>query len=104
MTDIVGIYQEMEREVTLGVLAHILVEKLPLKVARVRRRAETWDSFLGGSLHKQSGRSWSYLKMPMNSHYVGRQICTRIGPRTCAEARDSEKGKFAMYNYKPALK
>ena len=42
--------------------------------------------------------------MPMDSHYVGRHLCTRIGPRTCAEARGSEKGKFAIYNYKPALK
>ena len=39
----------------------------------------------------------------MNSHYVGRRFCTRIGPRTYAEARGSEKGKFALYNYKPAL-
>ena len=77
-----GICQEMELEVILGVLAPILVEKPPPKVARVRGRAETRDSFLEGRLHEQSERSWSYLEMPMNSHYVGRQFCTRIGPRT----------------------
>ena len=45
-----GICQEMEREVTFGVLGSILVEKPPPKVARVRGRAETRDSFLEGSL------------------------------------------------------
>ena len=98
-----GICQEMEQDVTLGVLAHILAEKPPPKVARARWRAETRGALLEGSLHKQSGRSWSYLKMPMNSHYVGRRLCTLFWPRTCAEARGSEKGKFALYNYKPAV-
>ena len=93
----------MELEVTFGVLGPILVEKPPPKVARARRRAETRDSFVEGSLHGQSGRSWPYLKMPMNSHYVGRRLCTLFWPRTCAEARGSEKGKFALYNYKPAV-
>ena len=99
-----GICQEMDRVATLGVLAHVLVEKLPPKVASVRCRAETRDSFLEGSSHEQSGRSWSYLKMPINSHYVGRHLCVAMGQRKYAEARDSEKGKFALYNYKPALK
>ena len=48
--NIVGICQEMEREVTFDVLGSILVEKPPPKVTRVRRRAETRDSFLEGSL------------------------------------------------------
>ena len=52
-----GICQEMELEVTFGVLGPILVEKPPPKVARARRRAETRDSFVEGSLHGQSGRS-----------------------------------------------
>ena len=99
-----GVCDSVDPGPRLALLARILVEKPPPKVARARRRAKTRDSFLGGSLHEQSGRSWSYLEMPMNSHYVGRRLCTRIGPRTCAEARDSEKGKFALYNYKPALK
>ena len=98
-----GICQEMELEVTFGVLGPILVEKPPPKVARARRRAETRDSFLEGSLHEQSGSSWSYLKMPMNSHYVGHHICTRIGQRKYAEARGSEKGKKVMYNYNHAV-
>ena len=98
-----GICQEMELEVTFGVLGPILVEKPPPKVARARRRAETRDSFLEGSSQRRSGKSWSYLEMPMNSHYVGQRICARIGPRTCAEARGSKKRKFALYNYKPAL-
>ena len=87
----------------LALLARILGEKPPPKVARARRRAETRDSFLGGSLQWQNGGSWSYLEMPMDSHYVGRHFCTRIGPRTYAEARGSKKRKFALYNYKPAL-
>ena len=99
-----GICQEMELEVTFGVLGPILVEKPPPKVARARWRAETRDAVLEGSLDEQSGRSWSYLEVPMNSHYVGRRLCTLFWPRTCAEARGSEKGKFALYNYKPALK
>ena len=41
--------------------------------------------------------------MPMDSHYVGRQICATVGQRKYAEARDSEKDNLAMYNYKPAL-
>ena len=82
MADIVGICQEMDREVTLGVLGPILVKKHQPKGACVRRRAaETRHSFLGGSLHEQSGSYWSYLEVPMNSHYVGRRLCTRIGQR-----------------------
>ena len=98
-----GICQEIEREVTFGVLAPILVEKPPSEVARVRRRAETRDSFLGGSLHEQSESSWSYLEVPMSFHYVGRHLCAAVGQRKYAEARGSEKRKFALYNYKPAL-
>ena len=99
-----GVCNSVAPEPRLALLAHILVEKPPPKVARVRRRAETRDSFFEGGLHEQSGRSWSYLEMPINSHYVGRRLCTRIGQRKYAEARGSEKGKFALYNYKPALK
>ena len=29
----------------------------------------------------------------MDSHYVGRRLCTLFWPRTCMEARDSEEGK-----------
>ena len=93
----------VDPEPRLALLAHILGEKLPPEVARARQRAETRDSFLEGSLHEQSGRSWSYLKMPMNSHYVGRHFCTAVGQRKYAEVRDSEKGNLAMYNYKPPL-
>ena len=39
----------------------------------------------------------------MNSHYVGRQFCTRIGPRTCAEARDSKGSKNPIYSYYHAV-
>ena len=88
----------------LALLARILVEKPPPKVTRARWRLEPRDLFLGGSLDEQSGRSWSYIEMPINSHYVGRRLCTRIGQRKYAEARGSRKGKFALYNYKPALK
>ena len=35
----------------------------------------------------------------MNSHYVARRLCTRIGPRTYAGARDSEEGKNPIINY-----
>ena len=83
----------MELDVTLGVLGPILVEKPPPKVARARCRAETRDSFLEASSQQRSGRSWSYLEMPMNSYYVGRQFCTRICSRTYAVARASEEGK-----------
>ena len=99
-----GICQEMDWEITLGVLGPIPVKKPQPKVACVRCRAETRDSFLGGSLHDQSGSSWSYLEMSMNSHYVGRRLCTRIGQRKYAEVRGSEKVKKVMYNYKPPLK
>ena len=100
---IVGVCNSVASEPRLALLAHILVEKPPPKVARARWRLEPRDSFLGGSSQRQSGRYWSYLEVPMNSHYVGRCLCTLIGPRTYAEARGSEKGKFALYNYKPAL-
>ena len=40
----------------------------------------------------------------MDSHYVGRRLCAAMEQRKYAEARGSEKGKFALYNYKPALK
>ena len=103
MAGIVGECTSVVPGPRLALLARILVEKQVPKVARARWRAETRDSFLGGSLHQQSGRYWSYLEVPMDFHYVGRRLCTHIGPRTCAEARDSEKGKFAMYNYKPPL-
>ena len=86
-----------------ALLARILGEKPPPKVARVRSRAETRDSFLEGSLQSQSGRCWSYLKMPMNSHYVGRRLYAAVGQRKYTEVRGSKKGKFALYNYKPAL-
>ena len=99
-----GVCDSVDPEPRLALLARVLVEKPPRKVARARWRAETRDSFLGGSLHKQSGSSWSYLKMPMNSHYVGHQFCMPVGQRKYAEARGSEKGKFALYNYKPPLK
>ena len=39
----------------------------------------------------------------MDSHYVGRHLYAAVGQRKYAEARDSEKRKFAMYNYKPPL-
>ena len=104
MARIVGVCNSVAPEPRLALLAHILVEKPPPKVARARWRLEPRDSFLGGSSHEQSGRPWSYLEMPMDSHYVGRRFCTRIGPRKYAEARGSEKRKFALYNYKPALK
>ena len=94
----------VDRGPHLALLARIWGEKPPPKVARARWRAETRDSFLEGSLQWQSGRSWSHLEMPMDSHYVGRHLCTRIGQRKYAEARGSEKRKFALYNYKPALK
>ena len=103
MARIVGVCDSVDPGPRFALLARILAEKPPPEVARARRRAETRDSFLRGSSQQQNGRYWSYLKMPMDSHYVGRRLCTRIGPRTCAEARDSEKGKFALYNYKPAL-
>ena len=86
-----------------ALLARILGAKQLPREDRARWRVEVRDSFLGGSLYGQSGRSWSYLKMPMDSHYVGRRFCTRIGPRKYAEARGSEKRKFALYNYKPAV-
>ena len=41
--------------------------------------------------------------MPMNSHYVGGRFCTRIGPRTCAEARGSKEGKNPIINYYHAV-
>ena len=41
--------------------------------------------------------------MPIDFHYVGRRLCTRIGPRTCAEARGSEKGKNPIYSYYHAI-
>ena len=41
--------------------------------------------------------------MPMDSHYVGRRLCTCIGPRTCAEARDSKGGKNPIYSYYHAV-
>ena len=104
MARIVGGCDSVDPGPRLALLARISVEKPPLKVARRRRRAETRDSFLEGSLHEQSGGSWSYLEIPMDSHYVGRQLYAAVGQRTCAEARGSEKGKFALYNYKPALK
>ena len=98
-----GVCNSVDPGPRLALLARILVEKPPPKVARARCRAETRDSFVEGSLHGQSGRSWTYLEMPMNSHYVGGRFCTRIGPRKYAEARGSEKRKFALYNYKPPL-
>ena len=98
-----GVCNSVDPGPRLALLARILGEKQPLKVARARCRAETRDSFLGGSLHEQSESSWSYLKVPMNSHYVGRRLCTFIEKRKYAEARGSEKRKFALYNYKPAL-
>ena len=99
-----GVCNSVDPGPRLALLGRILGEKLPPKVARARRRMETRDSFLEGSLHEQSGRSWSYLGMPMNSHYVGRRFYAAKGQRTCAVARGSEKAKLAMYNYKPALK
>lgn len=39
----------------------------------------------------------------MDSHYVGRHLCTRIGPRTCAEARDSKEGKNPINTYNHAV-
>ena len=99
-----GVCNSVAPEPRLALLAHILVEKPPPKVARARWRLEPRDSFLGGSLHEQSGRSWSYLEMSINSHYVGRHLCTHIGQRKYAEARGSEKRNSALYNYEPALK
>ena len=52
-----GVCNSVDQEPRLALLAGILGEKLPPKVAGGRRRAETRDSFLGGSLHEQSGRS-----------------------------------------------
>ena len=105
MADIVGICQEMDREVTLGVLGPILVKKHQPKGACVRRRAaETRHSFLGGSLHEQSGSYWSYLEVPMDFNYVGRRLYAAVGQRKYAEARGSEKRNSALYNYKPSLK
>ena len=98
-----GVCNSVDPDPRLALLARILVEKPPPKVARARWRAETRDSFLGGSSHEQGGRPWSYLEVPMDSHYVGRRLRTRIGQRKYAEARDSQKGKLAKYNYKPAL-
>ena len=94
----------MEREATLGVLVRTLAKKPPPEVARARRRAETRDSFLGGSLQQQSERSWSYLKMPMDSRYVERHLYAAVRQRKYVEARNKEKGNSAMYNYKPPLK
>ena len=85
-----GVCDSVDPGPRLALLARILGEKPPPKVARARRRAETRDSFLEGSLHEQDGGSWSYLKVSMNSHYVERHLCTRIGPRTYAEARGPE--------------
>ena len=104
MARIVGVCDSVDPGPRLALLARILVEKPPPKVARARWRLEPRDSFLGGSLHKQSGRYWSYLKIPMDSHYVGRRLYTRFWPRTCAMARGSEKRNLALYNYKPPLK
>ena len=98
-----GICHSIDPGPRLALLARTLVEKPPPKVACARWRLEPRDSFLGGSLHEQSGSSWSYLEMPINSHYVGRLFCTPVGQRKYAEARGSEKRKFAMYNYKPPL-
>ena len=39
----------------------------------------------------------------MDSYYVGRHFCTEVGQRKYADVRASEKGKLAMYNYKPTL-
>ena len=39
----------------------------------------------------------------MNSHYVGRRLCTRIVPRTCAGARASKHGKNPIYTYYHAI-
>ena len=99
-----GVCNSVAPEPRLALLAHILVEKPPPKVARARWRLEPRDSFLGGSLHEQRGRSWSYLKMPMNSHYVERRLYAAVGQRKYAEARGSEKRNSALYNYKPPLK
>ena len=41
--------------------------------------------------------------MPMNSHYVGRHFCTRIGQRKYAEARDSKEGKNPINTYYHAV-
>ena len=76
----------------------IWAKQLP-REDRARWRVETRDALLEGSLYEQSGRYWSYLEMPMNSHYVGRHLSTPVGQRKYAEARDSGKGKFALYNY-----
>ena len=35
----------------------------------------------------------------MDSHYVERHLCTRIGPRTYAMARGSGKRKKVMFDY-----
>ena len=99
-----GVGDSVDPGPRLALLARILVEKPPPKVARARCRAETRDSFLEASSQQRSGSSWSYIEMPMNSHYVGRLFCTRIGQRKYADARGSIKRKFALYNYKPPLK
>ena len=39
----------------------------------------------------------------MDSHYVGRHLCAVVGPRTCAEARDSKGGKNPIYSYYHAV-
>ena len=98
-----GVCDSVDPGPRLALLARILVEKPPPKVARARWRVETRDSFLEGSPQRQNGRSWSCLGMPMDSCYVGRHLYAAVGQRKYAEARGSEKRKFAMYNYKPAL-
>ena len=99
-----GVCNSVDPGPRLALLARILVAKPPPKVARAQWRAETQDLFLGGSLHEQRGSSWSYLEVPMDFNYVGRRLYAAVGQRKYAEARGSEKGKFALYNYKPALK
>ena len=39
----------------------------------------------------------------MNSHYVGRRFCTRIGPRKYAEARGSKESKNPIISYYHAV-
>ena len=39
----------------------------------------------------------------MDSHYVGRHLCAVVGPRTCAEARDSKGSKNPIYSYYHAV-
>ena len=41
--------------------------------------------------------------MPMDSRYVGRRFCTRIGPRKYAEAWDSKEGKNPINTYNHAV-